>query len=93
MFAPAHVRICAGKYLVLGPGPKTKFLYLTPAYMTPAYSFISPGPPRAVVCLNMSKNAQAECKTKARFQVLLRRSRFSRRSLKEHRQSILTPQR
>ena len=40
MFAPAHVRICAGKYLVLGPGPKTKFLYLTPAY-----SFISPGPP------------------------------------------------
>ena len=49
MFAPAHVRICAGKYLVLGPGPKTKFLYLTPAY-----SFISPGPPRAVVCLNMS---------------------------------------
>ena len=51
MFAPAHVRICAGKYLVLGPGPKTKFLYLTPAY-----SFISPGPPRAVVCVSMSKS-------------------------------------
>ena len=34
-------------------------------------------------CSNMSKNAQAECKVKARFRALLRRSRFSRQSLKE----------
>ena len=31
----------------------------------------------------MSKNAQAECKAKACFHALLRRSRFSRRSLKD----------
>ena len=31
----------------------------------------------------MSKIVQAECKAKARFQALLRRSRSSRRSLKE----------
>lgn len=29
-------------------------------------------------CSNMSKNAQAECKAKARFHALLRRRRFSR---------------
>ena len=34
-------------------------------------------------CSNMSKNAQAECKAKTCFQTLLRRSRFSKRSLKE----------
>ena len=31
----------------------------------------------------MSKNAQAECNAKARFQALLRRSRSSRQSLKD----------
>ena len=49
----------------------------------PAYYFSSPGPSRAVCCFTMSKSAQAERKTKARFQALLRRSRFSRRSLRE----------
>ena len=49
----------------------------------PAYYFSSPGPSRAVCCVSMSKSAQAERKTKARFQALLRRSRFSRRSLRE----------
>ena len=34
-------------------------------------------------CSNMSKIAQAERKAKARFQALLRRRRFSRRSLKD----------
>ena len=54
---------------------------------TPVSNFISPGPPRAVVCISKSKIAQAEYKAKARFQALLRRSRFSRRSLREHRQT------
>ena len=46
MFAPARMRRqkfnlgVRPQNSVLGPGPKTKFLYLTPAY-----SFISPGPP------------------------------------------------
>ena len=41
----------------------------------------------------MSKNAQAECKVETRFQTLLRRSRFSRRSLKERneRQDTILP--
>ena len=34
-------------------------------------------------CSNMSKNEQAECKVETRFLTLLRRSRFSRPSLKE----------
>ena len=57
MFAPARMRRqkfnlgVRPQNSVLGPGPKTKFLYLTPAY-----SFISPGPPRAVVCVSMSKS-------------------------------------
>ena len=44
-------------------------------------------------CSNMSKNAQAECKAKTCFQTLLRRSRFSRRSLKDRneRQDIVFP--
>ena len=42
-------------------------------------------------CSNMSKNAQAEHKAKARFQALLRRRRVSRRSLKERRFSRLSP--
>lgn len=49
--------------------------------------FHRPGLPRAVVCISKSKIAQAEYKAKARFQALLRRSRFSRRSLREHRQT------
>ena len=40
------------------------------------------GPPQRFR-FNMSKNARAECKVKTRFQALLRRCRFSRRSLNE----------
>ena len=54
----------------------------------PAYFFSSPGPSRAVCCFTMSKSAQAERKTKARFQALLRRSRFSRRSLNRRFRSL-----
>ena len=45
--------------------------------------FHRPGLPRAVVCISKSKIAQAEYKAKARFQALLRRSRFSRQSLRD----------
>ena len=42
------------------------------------------------VCVSMSKIAQAEYKAKARFQALLRRSRFSRRSLNDRRRPAVS---
>ena len=42
-------------------------------------------------CSKMSKNAQAECNAKARFQALLRRSRSSRRSLKDRKATTHNP--
>jgi len=39
----------------------------------------------------MSKNAQAECNAKARFQALLRRSRSSRQSLKDRKTTTHNP--
>ena len=38
---------------------------------------------RRIGCISKSKTAQAECKAKARFLALLRRRRFSRRSLRD----------
>ena len=42
-------------------------------------------------CSKMSKNAQAECNGKARFQALLRRSRSSRQSLKDRKATTHNP--
>jgi len=58
------------------------------------FCFLSLVPPAYSVggCLNMSKNARAECKAKACFLALLRRSRFSRRSLKERFATSSLPQ-
>ena len=47
-----------------------------------------PGLPVRVLCCNMSKIARAERKVKVHFQTLLRRSRFSKRSFKEHLQIL-----